>query len=328
MGKSVLITVVMLVMTLLGMSQETTESFKPYGKPFARVFSNMNTKFSDGKSVSAFEITRAYLGYEYFFSEKFSGKLNFDIGNPGVGSLQMTAYIKNAYLQYQEKNLTVNFGMITTTQFKVQEDNWANRYIEKVFQDLYGIASSADLGISFAYKVNNVLSADLAITNGEGYKKLQADSAVRTAVGLTIKPVKQLTLRGMVDFMGSENTQSTYAGFVGYTSDKFSLSAEYNYQKNMGMINGKDLFGPSVYTNMSISKKLKVFGRYDNLSSNKLSGQTTNWNTLKDGELIMAGLEFAPVKGVKIAPNYQGWNPKNASKHYVSTLMVNCELKF
>jgi hypothetical protein len=35
--------------------------------------------------------------------------------------------------------------MITTTQFKVQEDNWANRYIEKVFQDLYGIASSADL---------------------------------------------------------------------------------------------------------------------------------------------------------------------------------------
>jgi hypothetical protein len=49
----------------LGMSQETTESFKPYGKPFARVFSNMNTSSQMESLFRAFEITRAYLGDEY-----------------------------------------------------------------------------------------------------------------------------------------------------------------------------------------------------------------------------------------------------------------------
>lgn len=328
MKKSVLTTLVVLCITFIAMSQEPKAAFTPNGKPFVKVFSNFHSKFSDGKSASAFELTRAYLGYEYFFSEKFSGKLNFDIGNPGVGGLQMTAYIKNAYLQYQEKNLTVNFGMISTTEFKIQEDLWANRYVEKVFQDLYGMAPSADLGVSVSYKFNDILSADVALTNGEGYKKLQADSVFKSTLGLTINPVKQLTIRGMVDFMGSKNTQSTLAGFVSYSGEKFMLAAEYNYQKNVGMSDGRDLFGPSVYANVNASKKIKIFGRFDDLSSNTLSGQTQNWNASKDGQLFMAGLEYAPVKGIKIAPNYQGWNPAQSSKPYLSTLMVNVEMKF
>ncbi|MDP2338323.1 MAG: hypothetical protein Q8N05_18110 [Bacteroidota bacterium] len=325
MKKSILTTMLVLCITILGMSQEPKEAFKPNGKPIIRVFSNFHSTFSDGSSLSAFEITRVYLGYEHHFSKEFSGTVVYDVANPGVGKLQMTAFVKNAFLNYEHNNLSVDFGIIPTTQFKVQESFWGYRYLEKVFQDEYGLAASADLGTSVAYKISDKVSVDVAMTNGEGYKSLQADNIFKTAFGLTISPVKSLTLRGMADVM---NTQNTYAGFVGYKADNFSLAVEYNYQKNHGMVSGKDSFGPSIYGTYKVSKKANFFARFDDLQSNTLSGQTANWDVAKDGKLFMAGFEYSPVSGVKLSPNYRGWSPAQSSQAFSSTLMLNCEIKF
>ena len=319
----------MLCIIVMGMTQETQKTFVPEGKPFAKVFSNFHSTMSDGESASAFEITRVYLGYGYSFSKNFSGKLNFDVGNPGVGGLQMTAYIKNAYLNYSLNNLSVSFGLISTTQFKTQEKFWGNRYVEKSFQDLYKFNASADLGVSLAYKLCDFASVDLSLFNGEGYKKLQADSSFQTAIGLTLDPVDKITVRGVYDFLpGGDATQSTISGFVGYTGSDLSIGAEYNYQSNTGRMDAKDVFGTSVYAGYSPSKKVKLFARYDNLSSNTLSGATADWNVAKDGQLIIAGLEYEPVKGVKLAPNFQSWNPASDTKPNITTLLLNCEFKF
>jgi len=328
MKKAVLTTLVVLSIALIAMSQETKEVFKPHGKPIIRVFSNAHTTFADGESKSAFELTRVYLGYEHFFSENFSGTVVYDVGNPGAGKLQMTAFVKNAFLNYKHNNLSVDFGLIPTTQFKVQENFWGYRYMEKVFQDAYDFASSADLGTSVTYRFNSILSADVALYNGEGYKKLQSDDFMKSAIGLTITPVKQIVLRGMVDFMGKDSAQITYAGFVGFKTNKISIAAEYNYQKNHLMIDGRDYFGPSFYATYVASKKVKLLARYDDLQSNTPSGKTENWNLANDGQLIMAGVEYSPVSGIKLTPNYRGWNPANEIAPYVSTIMLNCEIKF
>ncbi len=325
MKKSALTLLVILSITFLAMSQDTKEEFKPNGKPIIRVFSNFHNTFSDGSSSSAFEVTRVYLGYEHYFSKDFSGTVIYDVANPGVGKLQMTAFVKNAYLNYEHNNLSVDFGIIATTQFKVQEGFWGYRYLEKSFQDEYNFAASADLGASVTYQFNSMLSADLAVNNGEGYKTLQSDNIYKTAFGLTLNPVKPLTLRGMVDFMDNQNT---YAGFVGLKTGKLSLAAEYNYQKNHGMVEGKDLFGPSFYSTLQLSKKAKLFARVDNLQSNTTSGNTANWNVAKDGQLFMAGFEYSPVSGIKLSPNYRGWNPAQSTQAFASTLMLNCEIKF
>ena len=328
MKKSLLTSMLVLCTMFLAMSQETKEAFKPSGKPIIRVFSNFHNTISDGSSASAFEVTRVYLGYEHRFSEEFSGTVVYDVADPGVGKLQMTTFLKNAFLNYKHKNLSVDFGMMPTTQFKVQESFWGNRYIEKVFQDAYGFAPSADLGVSATYKFCSAFSADLAITNGEGYKKLQADSIFKTAVGVTLTPSKGLTVRGMVDFMGKDVTESTYAGFVGYKTGNLSLAAEYNYQKNHLMVNGNDYFGPSFYGTYKVSKKASVYARFDDLQSNTPSGKTADWNLNKDGKLFMAGFEFSPVAGIKLSPNYRGWSPAQSSQAFTSTLMLNCEIKF
>ncbi len=329
MKKTILTVFTVFCLAVLAMAQEPKDTFTPGGSASVKIFTDFRSTTTGGKTASAFEITRAYFGYGYNFSKEFSGKITFDVGDPGVGGLQMTAYLKNASLQYSAKGFTANFGLISTTQFGVQEDFWANRYVQKTFQDMNGINPSADLGLGLAYKFAKYVQVDVSFYNGEGYKKLQSDSAFQTALGLTLTPVKGLIVRGSTDFMSKKSvTQSNTSAFVGYSASKFSLAFEYNHQKNQKMVNSHDVSGPSVYGSFSPVKKVKIYARYDKLSSNTLAGKTTAWNLSKDGSLIIAGLEYAPVKGVKLSPNFQGWNPADSSKPNSSSLMLNCEIKF
>lgn len=304
------------------------EPFQPSGKVFMTVFSNFNSTISDGTTASAFALERAYFGYEYNLSKNFYGKLNFDIGNPGAGKLEMTAYVKNAFIRYHTDKITAEFGLIGTTGFKTMESLWGNRYIEKVFQDAYKFNASADLGASITYKFNNLVSADLMVVNGEGYKNLQADNQFKTGLGVTVNPVKEVILRGYYDMMGTTNSQTTASGAVGYKAKKITAVAEYNLQNNVGNTSGKSFSGYSVSANYNAAKNVKVFARYDALTSNTITEETANWNLSKDGSLLLAGVEYNPVKGVKFAPNFRLWSPADDSKASKTSFFLNCEIKF
>lgn len=321
--KTVLTTLGVLFMAVLAFAQDAKETFKPGGSAFMQIYTDFRSTSSNGASASAFEINRAYFGYGYNFSPNFSGKVNLDVGNPGVGGLQMTAYLKNAFLQYKAKGLTADFGLIGTAEFNVQEGFWGNRYVQKTFQDYNGFNPSADLGIGVGYQFAKFIKADLAVYNGEGYKKVQADSTFKTLIGVTLTPAKGFIARGSYDFMTKNNvTQSTVSGFVGYKADKFSLAAEYNSQQNQKNVDSHTVYGPSIWASVTPAKNFKIYARYDDLSSKN------DWNKSKDGSLLIAGLEYAPVKGIKLSPNFQGWNPADSSKPNSSSLMLNCEIKF
>lgn len=305
--------------------QEKKEEFKPNGKPFIRVFTNYHSTFSDGESFNAFELQRAYLGYSYNFSEKFSGKVNIDIADPGVGKLQMTAYIKNAYIQYQDEKLTAKIGMIGLYQFELQEKQWGGRYLFKSFQDEYKFGSSADLGIALNYKINNILSVDASITNGEGYKSVETDSIFKYSAGLTLQPLKGLDLRAYLDYMGNENAQQTMSLYAGYTEKNLKLGIEFNRQINNKMLANNDLDGFSLFGSYNL-KKSRLFTRYDKLTSNTIGTALNPWNYSKDGTLFIAGLEFPIVKGLLITPNYQLWNPANGAAS-INSIYLSLDIK-
>jgi len=110
----------------LSFSQNSTEEFIPKGKPLALIFTNFHTASSDGETMPAFENTRAYLGYEYNFSKDFYAKVVFDVGNPKDGAgHELSAYLKNAYVQYSTGNLKAYFGMI----FKFLQPGLQNFYL-------------------------------------------------------------------------------------------------------------------------------------------------------------------------------------------------------
>lgn len=309
-------------------NQEPADEFKPNGKPVALIFTNFRTAFSDGETMPSFGITRAYLGYEYNFSKEWYAKVILDVGDPKAGGLQMTAYLKNAYIQYKKGNFSAYFGMISTTQFKVSEKIWGYRYIEKSFQDAYKFNSSADIGFNLDYKFSDALSVDFSIINGEGYKLIQNDDIVRPGLGITAKPVKNITARVFADYMGKDVKQSSLATFLAYTSNKLVLGAEYNYQWNYDMVDGQDQSGVSFYATVKPTDKIKIFGRFDDLKSTTIEGESFPWNVAKDGQLLMAGIEFNPLKGVKLAPNLRYWNESEEGAPNTTFFYLNLELKF
>jgi hypothetical protein len=309
-----------------GYSQE--EAFEPNGKPVLRIFTNFNTTFRDGESTSGFHLTRVYLGYERNFTKHLSGKVVLDVGDPGLLSFQRLAYVKNAYLKYHVDRLTVFFGLISTTQFKVQESAWGYRYHLKSFQDQYKFNSSADLGLSVDYKFHDLISADLIIANGEGYKRLQSDSTLRTGFGVTLTPGMGFTGRVYYDFANRDVTQSSIATFIGYSHNRFNLGAEYMKQLNPFFLESRSVEGWSFYGTFIASKKFKVFGRFDQLTSNRLTGEILPWNIDDNGQLYVAGFEYSPIKGIKLAPNFKGWKPADAARSLITSIFLNAEVRF
>ena len=52
-----------------------------------------------------------------------------------------------------------------------------------------------------------------------------------------------------------------------------------------------------------------------------------SWNFSKDGSIFMTDVQFAPVKGVRVSPNYQLWRPRDGSKSATSSIFLNLEIK-
>jgi hypothetical protein len=317
-----------LVATMFGQSAKTSNDFKPSGAPIVDIYTDFHTNFSNGGSASQFEIGRAYFGYGYKFSPYFSTQVKLDVGNPGVGGLQMTAYLKAAEVTYNRDGFKAQFGLIGTSAFGMIEHDWQNRYLFKTLQDNNGFNPSADLGVLLSYKFAPFISADISMFNGEGYKHLQADSTFKYAFGVTLTPVKGLNIRGYYDVMTKTASQQTVSLFANYVSGGFSIAAEYDKQVNHGMVSGKNYSGVSFFANYRFNKSVKIFGRYDNVTSATMTGQADPWNYKKDGSYVIAGVELNPVKNIRVSPNLQVWSPKVSSQHSLTAAYLSMEFKF
>ena len=289
-------------------AQQSTKE-EPKGKAIIQVFSNFHTGFGQNNDDRGFELDRSYLGYQYDLGKGLQVKAVMDVGqSDDVNDYHRIAYIKNAQITWKTSNWTLNGGLIYTTQFNMQEKFWGYRYIMKSFQDLYKFGSSADLGISAAYKFSDWLSADAIVVNGEGYKKIQKNDGLMYGLGATLTPVKGLSMRvyyGLNE--GADNNKENkqnLATFIGYKGDSFSIGAEYNLYKNDGNVKGNDMSGFSIYGTTNLSKNTSIYARYDNLSSKD------NWNEAKEESAWMAGVQFKIGKYVKLAPNFRMNMPK------------------
>ncbi len=291
-------------------AQENAEKeFTITGSPIVTVFANYHAGLGANNDISGFELTRAYLGYQFKLSPTLSGKAILDAAVSPIEehlvSQKREVYLKNAMLTWKDKGFIINGGLTSLYQFNLQEKFWGYRYIAPSFQDLYKMGPSADMGITVEYQFISWLSADFSFTNGEGYRYLNTDNKYRYALGLTLQPFKNFIFRAYSDIYqqsGQDEDQRTLALFAGYKTDCFSLGAEYNYQENNKWKTGNNYSGFSVYTTFPVNKKWNIFGRYDNINSNNRNDKS--WISFT-GEMLIAGIEYLPVKQLKIAPNYK-----------------------
>lgn len=306
-------------------AQDGNDGKEAGGKAIIAIYTDLHSGFGSRNNDRGFTLDRSYLGYQYSLKNGLEFKAVMDVGqSDDVHDYERIAYIKNAQVTWRHKGLTLSGGLISTTQFKTQESFWGKRYVMRSFQDEYKFGSSADMGISVAYKFTPWLSADVIVANGEGYKKVQVNDGLQYGAGVTVTPLEGLTLQAYASYNEAATDESegitNWNVFAGYAHRSFSIGAEYNAQTNAKNIKGQDQSGCSVYSTIGLDKKgdISIFGRWDYLTSKE------HWNNEADGMAGVLGAEFKIGKYIKLAPNVRIWSPKadNASNSYYAYL--NC----
>ena len=306
-------------------SQNEAENFEPSGKIIARSSMDFSTGLnSNSNDETGFDITRAFLGYNYKINPTLDAQVIIDAASGKNADGKSEVHLRNAYLRWRDLDFDIKVGEIGLLQFSLQETYWAHRYVLMSFQDLNKMAPSVDVGVTVQHKFNSLLSADLSITNGEGYKKVEKNKSSRYATGLTLSPTESIVLRAYGDLYNdgadardklpqdvtcaNYENQYSLALFGGYMNNAVSCGIEYNKVFNKGFIAGKSYFGYSAYSSVRIMPQWRIYARYDSMGSNPPANFSNPWNSL-DGQLMVTGIEFHPVKQVKISPNFRNINP-------------------
>ena len=308
--KILLFALLMMGGTLCSIAQEVGE-----GKPIIVLFGDYTAGLGKANDVSGFNLTRSRLGYDYQATASLKATVVLDINV--FDDNTRTANFHYAMLEWTCENLSLSGGLIYLSQFEAQEAFWGRRYIEKSFQDLYGFGHDSDLGLKLKYRFVDWLSADFAVTNGEGTLNLNNNNRYKYGFGITAKPVDGLTLRAYADLYSkspdlyppsgptaSYKNQGTVALFAGYSNDMFSLGAEYNNQVNRSFLKGCDYSGLSVYAGVPVNEKLGFYGRYDYVDTKTSEGVAYEWSFVNKNALV-AGLEYKPTSQLSISPNYR-----------------------
>lgn len=308
----------------IGFSAQAQESKneETKSKVIFQVFGNFHTGFAAQNDVRGFELDRVYLGYEHNLGKGLSLKGVIDMGAK-TDDYERIAYIKYAQVCWKKGDWTLNGGLISTNQFHLLEKFWGYRYIYKSFLDQYKFGSSADLGISVAYKPAKWISLDAIVANGEGYKKIQYKDGLLYGLGATFTPAKRWTLRAYAEINEQPEAKHVinYTVFAGYKHDIGSIGAECNYMQNNKGIENHDKSGLSVYGTIKINRWSEIYARYDYLTSKN------DWALTTDEGVLLVGTQFKLSKYVKIAPNFRITMPEeDRGKAYSAYL--NCYFGF
>jgi len=320
---------IMMLATVSASAQES-EEFKPSGRFFGLLYTNYHSTFSGGDNTSAFEITRSYFGYDFSFSKEITSRIMYD-GTTEVinGKTIYSGYLRNAYLQYDNKKFMIQGGLIGSEQISVMEKIWGYRYVTKPPIDYSGMIQAADLGLATKVYAADFLTLDLSVTNGRGFKDIASNGTYKMAAGFTLTPADNMMVRGFYDMMGpSGRMQRTASILAAWMGPKFNAGAEYFRQDNAAMTDGRNYSGISVFTRVPVSDKVRLYARFDNIMSVIMDGDEDPWNISKDGSYIFAGIDFSPVRNVRISPNLNLFLPSDSGRDNVSTIGLNIEAKF
>ncbi len=313
--------------------------FKSFGKVEGRIYADFSADVSDGND-KAFELKRAYFGYEYQITQDWKAHLRVDVGGSEFvieDVLAQYVFFKTAALYYQKDNWFAAFGLHDTYQFKVQENLWGKRYILPSMLDRQKFDFSADIGMSGQYSTDK-FSVDVALFNGEGYKQLQQDDAFRGSIGITGWFVnRKLIGRLYVDQSNANVHLGSYTGFIGLDLDRFTLGAEYTHQNNYIYVEGHNRDAYSVFSQYNITSRIGLWARIDGMVSDfnfdePLSDDNVNYIAAwkkRDGEDIFAGVEYVIVpKRINTSLNYHHHRSGESEASNSGKVFLNLEVRF
>lgn len=289
------------------------------------------------KPKSAFEMPTALFGYSATFSDKLKATLIYDVtrttnaikvtdenGNPmnvsyNEGS-KYTAFLKMAEIKYSPTSfIDLRIGQLLNTQYLTTQDKfWGYRYIYFTYQEVHRYGNPADFGAQVDIKYGDKFLNQVSVTNGDGpFKSQDENGKFLYSNNIEVYPVKGLILKLYTDYSPKSDTavlakdKYAFSAFAGYKTDKFRFAVEYNKVINYGYRENTDYYGFSTFGSFTINPKISVLLRYDYINRSA----TLN---LKKAHLIIAGLQYQPIKNLLCSVNVRNLNPNDRLMVYGS----------
>jgi len=300
----------------------STNLFADEGKVSSKIYFEYDYQTEDGvPDKNGFDVRRAYLTYQKKISDVVHLRLTADVGRLNEDSVNTHLFflLKNAYINLNTDYGQLILGIQSLNLFKVQENTWGYRFLEKSAMDKNKFSSSADFGIGYANRLTENIYMSYLITNGGGYKKAERDVYKRHSVLIVYGPRKLNKKDGFN--MGAVVSYEPYkknrventiiAGlFSGLAMKIFRVGVEFDYRKDSATDEKEYL--TSFYGAYKISKQYEIFCRVDQFSKEK------------DENYLIAGFIYSPFKSLNIAPNYRTTWGEESKQNY----RINFQFKF
>ena len=260
------------------------------------------TEGVEGASKGSFAFDRVYFTYKNSISDDLAFKFQTDVGQVAEDP-RLTAYLKKAQLDWKSPVGKITLGMQGMNMFNVTEKTWGFRFLEKSPMDKHGFSSSADMGVGYSGKLDD-LSFSALITNGSGYKKQENDAYKKMSFQLVYGEKKLIKNNGfnigtavsMEPYTGAggEESKTVMSFFSGYAGSGLRIGGEFDMMTDSnGDVTQQIMAFYSSYRLMDNLEGLLYVDMYD-----------VDVDADEDSETyIIAGLNYYPTKGLIVTPN-------------------------
>jgi hypothetical protein len=328
---------------LLSMSSLAAEQGKFSGQIFFDYHHDFTSPQSGRVSApgqeNSFQFNRIYFGYDRDINETFSIRFTLDANFDKEYQLQQTGtlkvvdtsgdtvlvptytlqesgkafrpFVKYAYLAVNCKLIPGSkwyLGMISMPFVNIpQNQQWGYRVIAKGAMNIQGWGYTADMGVGWKGMWNDQYLVEFALTNGSGFRNPELDMfKVMELRGTAYLLKKQLIVSafGSYEQLTRDVNAMIAEAMVGFDHKKFRVGAEYArrmFSEAYFYANGKSAEAQYLYSfwlHLKPHEMVTLLGRYDHYDPNP--------DMDHDGSsLWIAGVDFHPIKNVRIIPNVQ-----------------------
>lgn len=230
---------------------------------------------------NGFWLRRIYLTYDSDLSDKLKARARLEMGSDGKfgsSALNLTPFVKDAYISYQFLPLhSVTLGIQESLTWANIEKFYGYRHLEKTAFDLYKVRSSRDFGVALkgSFDAKKVFNYAVMFGNNSSYRQ-ETDKYKEIAARLTLNPNAHLMVEGGIDFVkiSAVRKSSLWQLFAGYQGDWGRVGANYGRETISETGKADVHFGVfSAFAVGKFSKKIEGIVRYDAALDPQPNGQ-------------------------------------------------------
>jgi len=288
-----------------------------------------NTSQFDATGASTANYTsieRGYLTAQHNITENIKGKVTFDVVSNKDGVNGASIRLKNAYIDFANLG---SFGLtagLATNYFGMTRDISSSFIYYKAGAEKWFSNASTDYGVTLHGKFGDMVKVQVQGVNGNGYKHIAKDKVTKypdLIANARITPVKafMLGLSFKYDKVNTGNDNMLLSPHTKISTDYIDIPVEAVI--NLGDSTTYKGRGYSVYVQPEL--KLKKLANIP-LSIGGGFGILGNKDEAKNATVILAGLKYDLVKGVKLQTAYV--NDLTNGESTGSNLMFQIEYKF